>query len=348
MQNRILVGVLAALLLVGMISLAVYDYKPNDGKSASSSPHGGMGDDVDPLKGMKFPEVIAVVNGTEIQRNKFIGALRGNIEMMKMQGQQLTPEILEKVKSDIIEHLVGSEIFYQEAVAQNIEISNEKLNSEYERIVKRYEADEEFKKRLNDQEITLDNLKHELEKGYMITLLLEKEISPKVKVEEMEAMKYYQENVAMFKSPETIRARHILLKLEPDAPKEEVEKAEKEMQEIVAEVKKTKNFTEVAKKRSQGPSAPEGGDLGFFPRGAMVKEFEDAAFSLRPGQPGKVVRTRFGLHYIETVEMKPASVVPFAEMKSKIMSQLQMIERGKKVQEFLTELKDKAEIKMFQ
>ena len=347
MQKKILVGVLAVLMLAGMISLAFYDYQPSATKGVHGQALDAEGTDVDFLKSANFPEVIAVVNGTEIKRPQLMGALRGNLEMMKMQGQKVTQEMFEKIKKDIVEHLIGSEIFYQEAVVQSIEISNERLNSEYERIIKRYETDEEFKKRLNEQEITLDNLRFELEKGYMITLLLNKEITPKVKVEEMEVRKYYQDNISLFQTPESIKARHILIKLEPDASKEEVEKAQKEMNEIVAEVKKTNNFAEVAKKRSQGPSASEGGDLGFFPKGAMVPEFEEAAFSMNPGSPGKVVRTRFGLHYIETVAKKPAGAVPFPEIKSKISSQLQMIARGKLIQEYLMDLKAKAEIKSF-
>jgi parvulin-like peptidyl-prolyl isomerase len=89
---------------------------------------------------------------------------------------------------------------------------------------------------------------------------------------------------------ERIRASHILVELEPKA------------QEILAKVKQGEDFAALARQHSTCPSKRQGGDLGHFGRGAMVKPFEDAAFALQPGEVAGPVKTEFGYHVIKRTE----------------------------------------------
>ncbi len=75
--------------------------------------------------------------------------------------------------------------------------------------------------------------------------------------------------------------------------------ARKKIEQILAEAKKGSDFVELAQKYSEGPSAPKGGELGFLPRGRLVKSFEEAAFALKPGETSNVVRTHYGFHIIK-------------------------------------------------
>jgi len=110
-------------------------------------------------------------------------------------------------------------------------------------------------------------------------------------------------------SPE-LRARHILLDTQEEAIA------------VVAELEGGRDFAETAQERSTGPSGPSGGDLGFFGRGRMVKEFEDAAFELEVGQVSVPVQTQFGWHIIKVEEMRQTPPPPFEQVAGQIQQQL--------------------------
>src|SRR5207302_122532 len=120
------------------------------------------------------------------------------------------------------------------------------------------------------------------------------------------------------------RASHILITVKPDAKEAEKKAAEAKAQEIAARVRKTPAaFAEVARKESQDPgSAVQGGDLGFFSRGAMVKPFEDAAFAAKKGDIIGPVASDFGYHVIRVTDIKPAKVKSLAEAAPEIEANL--------------------------
>jgi len=108
--------------------------------------------------------------------------------------------------------------------------------------------------------------------------------------------------------PLQVRASHILIALSDKAGDEEIAQAQKKAEDVLAQVKKNGNFAELAKKYSDDPGSRDvGGDLGWFGRGEMVKEFEDAAFALKKGEISNLVRTQYGFHIIR-VEDKRGSV----------------------------------------
>ena len=121
----------------------------------------------------------------------------------------------------------------------------------------------------------------------------------------------YAAKVKKLADVEQIKVRHILVKTEDDA------------KAIIAELKNGDDFAELAKKKSTGPSASDGGDLGFFGKGQMVPAFEKAAFALNTGTFSETpVNTQFGWHVIKMEERKKADIPSFEEMKSAIRNEL--------------------------
>ncbi|OEU70645.1 MAG: peptidylprolyl isomerase [Desulfovibrio sp. S3730MH75] len=125
-----------------------------------------------------------------------------------------------------------------------------------------------------------------------------------VSPEEIKA--YYDANKDQFIQDEQVNARHILILVDENASDADIAKAEKSIKKIYAKAKAGQDFSELASKYSEGPSKTKGGELGWFSRGAMVKPFEDAAFSLKKGQISKPVRTRFGFHIIKAEDVREA------------------------------------------
>ena len=144
----------------------------------------------------------------------------------------------------------------------------------------------------------------------MINSILEKTRN-QVSISDEELLEYYNDNKESFLEPEQVHARHILLDTEEEA------------NNLLLQLKEgLTDFVELAKEKSVGPSAPSGGDLGFFTRGQMVKEFEDAAFSLEPGEISEVVQSQFGYHLIKCEEKKEEYSPTFEEAKERVSDTL--------------------------
>lgn len=146
---------------------------------------------------------------------------------------------------------------------------------------------------------------------------------PKMQTTEEEAKKFYDENASKFQGDEQRRASHILIGFSASATPEAKAEAKKKAEQVLAEVKKNPaKFAELAKKYSQDPgSAEKGGDLGAFGRGAMVKPFEDAAFSMKQGDVSGLVQSDFGYHIIKLNEILGQGQ-GFEQLKPQIRAEL--------------------------
>jgi peptidyl-prolyl cis-trans isomerase D len=147
-----------------------------------------------------------------------------------------------------------------------------------------------------------------------------------VSVNDDEIKQYYAEHQTEFGSQEQRQAAHILItvtKQATDAEKQAAQaKAEKVLQQVI---QSPSQFAILAKQYSQDPgSAANGGDLGTFGRGAMVKPFEDSVFSLKVGEVSGLVRTDFGYHIIKLLAIKPAKVQALSEVKGMIAQRLEL------------------------
>ena len=139
-----------------------------------------------------------------------------------------------------------------------------------------------------------------------------------------ELRKAYADDAARYTAPEERRVSHILVAADKDAPSAERDKARARAQELLAQARANPaGFADLARKHSQDPgSAEQGGDLGWFGRGAMVRPFEQAAFALQPGQISDVVETDFGYHVLQLAGQRGGQKRPFDEVRSEIAAEL--------------------------
>ncbi|HQT26570.1 MAG TPA: SurA N-terminal domain-containing protein, partial [Burkholderiales bacterium] len=157
-------------------------------------------------------------------------------------------------------------------------------------------------------------------------------LQSKIAVSEEEAKQYYDTHKPEFTVPEERSASHILIPVAKDASKSQVEEAKARADKLVEELRKSPgNFAELAKKYSGDPgSASNGGNLGFFKQGMMVKPFDDAVFSMKQGEISDPVRSEFGFHIIKLDAIKPAGVRSFSEAKDDIVQEIRKQQAGKK------------------
>ncbi|MCP4114947.1 MAG: peptidyl-prolyl cis-trans isomerase [Desulfobacteraceae bacterium] len=148
----------------------------------------------------------------------------------------------------------------------------------------------------------------------------------RVAVSDGDIKAYYEENLNQYQVPEKVEARHILIKVPEEADEAAVEVARNEAEAVYVKARAGKDFSELAKKFSQGPSKASGGYLGSFARDTMVKPFADAAFAMEAGEIGKPVKTRFGWHVIKVEAKFPASTTPIESATADIRKKLESSE----------------------
>lgn len=130
----------------------------------------------------------------------------------------------------------------------------------------------------------------------------------------------YDEQSEKYITGEQRQARHILVSLLPDADTETVAKARSKAQLILERLEKGEAFAEIAGAESDDPgSAANGGDLGFFGKGVMAPEFEEAVFTLGKGERSGIVKTAFGFHIIEVTDIKPEIATPFEDVRDELV-----------------------------
>jgi peptidyl-prolyl cis-trans isomerase D len=165
------------------------------------------------------------------------------------------------------------------------------------------------------------------------------DLTSKAEVSDEEARKYYDEHQNEFGTPEERRAAHILIAVKANASQAESDAAKSRAEDLLQQVSKNPaSFADLARKYSQDPgSAANGGDLGFFGRGMMVKPFEDAVYALSVGQVSGLVKSDFGYHVIKLIAIKPSRISPFDEVRDGIRSKL----RQQKAADMFAELAEK-------
>ncbi len=185
------------------------------------------------------------------------------------------------------------------------------------------EEDQEFQQEL-------DKIKDNFLKQYAINKTIK---DAEVKPEEAEV--FYENNKEQFQEPEKVACKHILM----------------DDEEALAKVKSdidagNVSFEDAAKENSKCPSKDQGGDLGAFPKGKMVPEFEEAAFNMDEGTISAPVKTQFGVHLIKVEEKTEASVKSFEEVKGQLMQNLLMQKQQALYTEKVKEYKEQFNVEM--
>jgi len=272
-------------------------------------------------------DVAAIVNGESIT----IQEINDQYDRVPEQYKQVI------TKEMLLNQSVNELLLLQEAKKEGISVTAEELSEVIDNLITQSGlSKEDFDKTLEEQNLTIEFLEDYYRKQLTINELLNKTVISKIIVSSSEIKEYYENNQNEFVMPEQVRARHILVN--------SIEEAE----EILEELNKEADFIDLAKKKSTCPSASQGGDLGYFARGQMVKEFEDASFALDVGEISPVVETQFGYHIIKLLDKKPETVTNLEGAMGEIELKLKQEKQNAVVTDYLNMLIDKSNIKIFE
>lgn len=289
--------------------------------------------------------VVVKVNGVAITRAEVDRAKKVLMSQNRMT-QPVTPDIAQKVEEAAVSQLIAKELLYQAGRKQEIKDLDKQIQERVSQSKARFPSQEEYLKTLKSMDMTEKDVETFAREDLVINNLIEKDVVAKTTVSDEEAKKFYNDNIDKFKRDETVKASHILIKVEPNASADDKKKAKEKAEAILKQVKGGADFAEVAKKESGCPSAPQGGDLGFFGKGQMVPPFEKAAFAMKPGEVSDVVETQFGYHIIKLTDKRPAETVKFEETKDRIVQFLKQQKVQEGINEYVENLKKAAKIEM--
>jgi hypothetical protein len=185
-----------------------------------------------------------------------------------------------------------------------------------------------------------DEIRQQIESNFRVQRLLAR-VQAEVKPPgEKTIVDYYKKNRDQFRTPELIWAKHVVRNID-EGGDETV--AHAEIEKAYAELTAGAPFEEVADKYSD--CAGNGGDLGWFPRGEMVEEFEEVVFKLPMGGMSEVFRSPFGFHVVKVFGRKPAGVRPLADVKDEIIEALSRERHQQALEDYLDALRAKADIR---
>jgi len=327
--------------------------------------------------------VIATVNGDAIYLSEFDKNWGGYLEQQKklLPPGQLTPQWEQDNKKSLLNEMVEQKLLLQEAKKREIKVPKKDLEEGVRQVKERFkfdeqgrplspsEADDAFKKELVKEDLTEKQFEDRIEDQLRVIMLTNQTIREKVKPPtdddinalfvkvqdrmsqpkptatsdpqqaDIDAMAQY----FRMKTDESVRVRHILIKVDPNASIQDRSEALRKAQDILKKLNDGADFEDLAKKYSDDPgSAQKGGDLGFIVKGQMVRTFERAAFALPVGGVSDVVQTEFGYHIIKVEEKKAPSKLRLEDVKDDLKEYLFRSAAREQYNQFVDSLRKKA------
>ena len=288
----------------------------------------------------------AIVNGKAIPMSDYQANIDRLHQQISLTGRQPDEKEMKSLEQRILDDLIDSALLKQETVKRGIKVDDAEVNAQLD-AVKKGTTPENFAQSLKQMNMTEPQLKDYFAARLVIKKLLDRDLGSKITVTPEEVKAFYDANPDIFKTPEMIRASHILVKVDEAASPEEKAKALAKIKAVQKRLKSGEDFAKVAQEVSDCPSKDEGGDLNFFHRGQMVLPFEKAAFALKRGETSDIVETEYGYHIIKLTDKKEAGTMSFDEVKPRIEQQLQNDRRSIEYHKYVDALKSKAKIEIF-
>lgn len=240
-----------------------------------------------------------------------------------------------------LELLIGERLMEGQIQELNIEVSDSEIDASIEEVKKQNKiSSEQFEGLLLQEGYSLATYRVFMRKHLAIQKLVNLKVRGKVKISDedlkSEHVRWSHDEAQDFE----VHARHLLVQVAPKAAAKDVEAARIKATMLMEEAKRPGvDFGELAKKRSEGPSAADGGDLGFFKRGVMVPEFEKAAFTLPVGGISEPIRTKFGWHVLKVEERRALEVPPLEEVKEQLREKMLRSQLEKYTEQYVKELR---------
>jgi peptidyl-prolyl cis-trans isomerase C len=302
-----------------------------------------------PLAPEQIPEVVARVNGKEINKQELLeGAQQARMQMAQM-GQQPPASPNAVFYRQVLDTLVGQTLLLQEAKAQGFTATDAEVERELSQVRAQLGTPEAFQQALAQQKMTEAELKERTRNKIAFAKFVQTQVVSDVPVTEQAIRAFYDQNQKAVTQPERLHLRHILIKVDANTPEPEKQKAREKAEALLERIEDGEDFAQLARENSddQG-SKDKGGDIAWWVRGQSVPSFEQAAFALQEvNDLSPVVQTQFGYHVIQLLERQAPTVAPFEQVKDRIGEFLKQKQARDQIENRVKALKAKGKVEVF-
>jgi peptidyl-prolyl cis-trans isomerase SurA len=293
-------------------------------------------------------EIVARVNNAIITR----ADLRRGQETMENEVHQQSPgkadSIIKDREKNVLRDLIDQQLLLQKA--QDLGISGEvDLVKRLDEIRKQMGASsmEDMEKVAQQQGVSFENFKQNLKNSIITQQVISREVGAHIQISQAELQKYYEAHRADLDRPEEVRLSEILISgstSQGNDLDQAMAAAQAKADDLLKQLRAGTSFQELARNNSKGPTAAQGGDLGYFKRGMLAKELEAKTFDLKPGEITDVIPTKQGFVILKVTEHNASGVPPL----EKIQGHLQDMMYAERVQPalrvYLSKLREDAYI----
>ena len=296
-------------------------------------------------------EIVARVNSDIITRSEFQRSRDQLLNELKQKfGAEGDARFAENEKN-VLRDLIDQDLLVQKGKDMGITGDTEVIKK-LDEIRKQMHLDsiEEVEKAAQEQGVSFEDFKQNLRNQIVTQEVIGREVGSKMQITQDEMKAYYDEHAKELERPEQVRMSEIMVSTQPkegekekkEPTPEELAAAEQKAHGLLDSIHKGTSFEEVAKKSSEGPTAAQGGDLGYFKRGMLAKELEDLTFGMKPGDVSDVIRTRQGFVILKITEHTAAGIPPMKELEPQIQDAIYMRKLQPALRAYLTKLREDA------
>ena len=251
------------------------------------------------------------------------------------------PELVEQAQNQAL----GAKLLLDEAARLDISVSEEEVDKQIEGVVEQVGGHEAFVRALEAQKTTEARFREQMRQGKRVDKLVAQATAGVAEPTEADIENYFAEHKAEFAKGDRVLAQHILITPDGDTPLAQQEARDK-INAILERVRDGKSFSDEAAAHSMCPSGQDGGSLGWFGRGMMVPEFDNAVFAMNVGDISDVIETQFGYHIIQKTDHETGGDVSFDDVREQIRDLIRHARRGAAMTSYVEELKAKAQIEI--
>jgi peptidyl-prolyl cis-trans isomerase SurA len=299
-----------------------------------------------PSTGRVLARVAATVNGEVITLRDL--EQRAGSAYARAEAMPPGPE-REKARAEALrtafDQLVADRLFDGQAAALGVEVTDAEVDSAIDEIQRRNRLDEaSFEQALAQQGLDRASFRKSVKRDLESMRILQVKVRSRVKVTDEDVKAYWQSHPQEFRAAEEVRVRHLFVASPEDSSPEAAARAQAKAERLLARARTGGDFAALARAESEGPSASDGGDLGWIARGQIQPDLEEAAFALPAGGVSGLVRTRAGWQILKVEARRGGGVRPFDEVKEDIRNRLVNEQAESYRNQFVAELRKDAAI----
>ena len=296
------------------------------------------------LKIIAPTSVVAVVEGVELRQADINERLDRILAMSKGQvPSERNAEFRAQFGKRVLEELVMQTLLLKTAEQAKIEVTTNDIAKALKEIP--LPPGQTLESALAGQGMSRAIFDKEMSDGLKIQKLLEKEVGNLPAVTDQQIKEFYDANQSKMAQPETVTARHLLVKFPANADDKAKAAAKTKAEDLRKQLVEGADFAKLVKENSDDPGSKNTGGEYTFPRGQMVPAFETAAFTQKLNEIGPLVETQFGYHIIQALAKKPGNVVALDEAKNDIRKHLENKAKSDAVRKYVEALRAKATVK---